>query len=228
MLLFERFLNKKIKAEMSSLSLIHTVISSAYAVSFTGGISGNLGTTSPCNRFLKDDKKGSIDIEYNSPERGHPCRMPLVTAKGLVRQPLILSILDVSLYNNLTQETNCGPNPKAFKVFSKYKWSTLSKAFSWSRDKSPISIWCFLATVIMSLRKNRLSKIVLLGIQYDWSSWIIVAIHFFNLLVIAFDSILKSVHSNETGRQFFKSPRSFFLAIKVSTTLLQLKVEYLG
>ncbi len=66
-------------------------------MSFTGGISGRPGIQNPYSRFLKYDNKGSIEIEYKSPERGHPCRMPLVTAKGLVKQPLILMILDVSL-----------------------------------------------------------------------------------------------------------------------------------
>lgn len=60
---------------------------SAYAVSFAGEISEKPGALTPHNCFLKDTSKSSIDIEYKSPERGCPYCRPLVTVKGLARQP---------------------------------------------------------------------------------------------------------------------------------------------
>lgn len=47
----------------------------------------------PCNLFLSEPNKGSIEMANSDPESGHLCLMPQVTAKGLVKEPLVLSIL---------------------------------------------------------------------------------------------------------------------------------------
>lgn len=56
-----------------------------------------LRTKIPCNFSLRTLNKGSMDIEYKSPKRLHPCLMPLHTGKVLVSVPFIFNILKTSV-----------------------------------------------------------------------------------------------------------------------------------
>jgi len=60
---------------------------------FHWGLFWETWDTNTTQLFLSITSRGSMEIEYRRPNRGHPCLIPLVTEKGLVKDPLIHNIL---------------------------------------------------------------------------------------------------------------------------------------
>ena len=56
-------------------------------------------------------------MTYSIIEIGQPCLTPLVTRKKGVKWPLILTLLLISLYNNLIQEMNILPKLNLLNTF---------------------------------------------------------------------------------------------------------------
>ena len=62
---------------------------------------------------------GSIDREYNIPERGQPCLNPRHTLKGALSPPLISSTLSMSHYKTWIMALRPGLRPKTSRVFQR-------------------------------------------------------------------------------------------------------------
>lgn len=86
----------------------------------------------------------------------------------------------------------------------------------------PVFMFNNLETSEISQILKILLKMDLLGTQYVWSWWMTLPTTSFSLIPKALDTIFKSVHSSETGHQFFISFKSPFFDRRVITAHLQL------
>ena len=78
--------------------------------------------------------RGSIANANKSGLKGHPCRVPLDNAKKFERLPFVTTDALGEEYKSLIQAMKVGPKPNACRHLNKYAHSTLSKAFSASRE----------------------------------------------------------------------------------------------
>lgn len=92
-------------------------------------------------------------------ESGHPCLVPLCSAKLCDVSPFVVTVADGDVYKILIQLINDSPKPNFCNVVNKNFQLTLSKAFSASNVAMRVSFCC---TALMSKALNPYNLQVLL------------------------------------------------------------------
>lgn len=87
--------------------------------------------------------RGSIAMANRSGDRGQPCLVPLQSEKGGYNMPLVWTDAVGDEYNNLTHRIKFPPRPNLSIASYRYPHSTLSNAFSASRDTTISGISLF-------------------------------------------------------------------------------------
>ncbi|CAM2118436.1 unnamed protein product [Caretta caretta] len=112
-----------------------TTRSTSLAYTERTSCSSSSHSTNPVNLLQRRQRKGSIARVYSWPEMGDPCRTPHPKLTGSVRVQLSLTRHSAEVYSTWIKPTNWGPKTKARRVPRRYLWSTLSNAFSLSKDR---------------------------------------------------------------------------------------------
>lgn len=125
--------------------------------------------------------RGSSASAKSKGLKGQPCLVPLWGSKACEIMLFVVTEALGLVYKSLTQLINILPKPKASRVENKYCHSTLSNAFSASKERTAAGEGAFWEVHMMSIKRLILSAELRVWIKPNLSGWIRLVITLSNL-----------------------------------------------